>query len=201
MDKPNQLETMTPGPFISSIKPVARLFLFLSLLASASAETESPNIIVIMTDDQGYGDASITGNSIIKTPHIDSLDQKGAWLTDFYVSPVCTPTRAALMTGRYPQRTRAYDTYIGRAMMDPGETTVAELLKQAGYATGIFGKWHLGDCYPTRPSDQGFDQSVIHLGGGLCQPSDPIENKNRYTNPILFENNQQKQFQGYCTDM
>lgn len=164
-------------------------------------KADQPNIIIVMTDDQGYGDLSFTGNSLIKTPHIDQIGQQGAWLKNFYVSPVCTPTRAALMTGRYPQRTRAYDTYIGHAMMDPEEVTIAELLKQEGYRTGIFGKWHLGDCYPMRPSDQGFDESLIHLGGGLAQPSDPIENNKRYTDPILFHNNEEKPYQGYCTDL
>ncbi|MEJ6779189.1 MAG: arylsulfatase [Akkermansiaceae bacterium] len=173
---------------------------FIFCLASATAK-QSPNIIVVMTDDQGHGDLSITGNPLLKTPHIDSLAKDGAWLTHFYVNPVCTPTRAALMTGRYPQRTRAYDTYVSRAQMDPEEITIAERLKEQGYNTGIFGKWHLGDCYPMRPSDQGFDQSLIHMGGGLCQPADPIENNNRYTNPVLSHNNKQVQSTGYCTDV
>ena len=110
-----------------------------------------------MTDDQGYGDLGVHGNPIIRTPNIDAMAKKSAVLPNFYVSPVCTPTRASLMTGRYNYRTRAIDTFRGRAMMDTSEVTVAELLKAAGYATGIFGKWHLGDCYPMRPMDQGFD--------------------------------------------
>ncbi|MGB0775159.1 MAG: arylsulfatase, partial [Akkermansiaceae bacterium] len=170
-------------------------------LLLASTAIAAPNIIIVMTDDQGYGDLSLTENKLIKTPHIDSLAKDGAWLTRFYVSPVCTPTRAALMTGRYPQRTRAYDTYIGRAQMDPEEVTIAECLRSTGYATGIFGKWHLGDCYPLRPTEQGFDYAIVHNGGGLCQPADPIANKNRYTNPVLALNNKYQQFSGYCTDI
>ncbi len=162
---------------------------------------ERPNVIVIMTDDQGYGDFGVTGNPVIRTPHLDALAEASASLSNFYVSPVCAPTRASLMTGRYNYRTRVVDTFKGRAMMEPEEVTVAEVLQQAGYATGIFGKWHLGDNYPLRPIDQGFDTSLIHAGGGLAQPSEPLENKRRYTDPILFRNGQQVQTEGYCTDV
>ena len=180
---------------------IMRLLFALLFFSTGFLTAEKPNIILVMTDDQGYGDSSMTGSPILKTPHIDSLAKDGAWLTRFYVNPVCTPTRSALMTGRYPQRTRAYDTYVGRAQMDPEEKTVAEYLRGGGYATGIFGKWHLGDCYPLRPHDQGFDEAVVHLGGGLGQPSDPIENGRRYTDPILFKNGKKKKYKGYCTDV
>lgn len=119
----------------------------------------------------------------------------------FYVSPVCSPTRASLMTGRYNYRTRLVDTFKGRSMMEPEEFTIAEALSEAGYKTGIFGKWHLGDNYPMRATDQGFDESLIHLGGGLGQPSEPRENNRRYTNAILFHNNEPVQTYGYCTDV
>lgn len=160
-----------------------------------------PNVIVIMTDDQGFGDLGSAGNPVLETPAIDRLAAESARLSRFYVSPVCTPTRASLMTGRYAYRTRAIDTWIGRAMMDPGEATIAEVLGAAGYRTGIFGKWHLGDCYPMRAMDQGFDESLVHRGGGLAQPSEPRENARRYTDPILFENGEAVQTQGYCTDV
>ncbi|NOY41773.1 MAG: arylsulfatase [Planctomycetes bacterium] len=178
--------------------------LFLILTSSAflsTAVAEPPNVILIMSDDQGWGDFGATGNPILKTPNIDAMAQRSASMSNFYVCPVCTPTRASLMTGRYNYRTRAFDTYVGRAMMEPQEVTVAELLSTAGYATGIFGKWHLGDCYPMRPNDQGFEESLIHRGGGLAQPSEPRENNRRYTNPILFHNGQQVQTTGYCTDV
>ena len=160
-----------------------------------------PNIILIITDDQGYGDLGFTGNNIIRTPNIDSLARESASMKNFYVSPVCSPTRASLMTGRYNYRTRVIDTYRGRSMMEPEEITIAEVFKEADYKTGIFGKWHLGDNYPLRPIDQGFEKSLIHLGGGLSQPSDPIENQRRYTNPILFEDGKKIQTKGYCTDV
>ncbi len=170
-------------------------------IAGAARSSPRPNIVLIMTDDQGSGDLGVAGNPVIDTPHIDRLAREAATMTTFYVSPVCSPTRAALMTGRYNYRTRVVDTFKGRSMMEPSEVTVAEVLREAGYTTGIFGKWHLGDNYPLRPSDQGFDQSLIHRGGGLAQPSEPIENDRRYTDPILFRNNQQVQAQGYCTDV
>ncbi|HEY8503019.1 MAG TPA: arylsulfatase [Gemmataceae bacterium] len=169
--------------------------------APAADPPRRPNVVLIMTDDQGYGDFGATGNKVIETPHLDAMAGRGAWMTSFYVCPVCSPTRACLMTGRYNYRTRVLDTYIGRSMMDPEEVTLAEVLKQAGYATGIFGKWHLGDCYPMRPNDQGFDEALVHRGGGLAQPSEPRENRRRYTDPILFRNGEQVQTRGYCTDV
>ena len=179
--------------------------IFLSYLAcnpsTDISEVHPPNIILVMTDDQGYGDLGITGNPILETPHIDAMAGRSASLERFYVSPVCSPTRACLMTGRYNYRTRVVDTWIGRSMMEPEEVTIAEVLGEAGYATGIFGKWHLGDCYPMRPQDQGFAESLVHKGGGLAQPSEPFENERRYTDPYLFHNGTQVKTEGYCTDV
>ena len=166
----------------------------------SDAYAKSPNVILIMTDDQGYGDLSLTGSDIVETPHMDSLAREGVWLKQFYVSPVCTPTRAHLMTGRYAYRTRAIDTWLGRAVMEPEEVTLAEALAARGYATGIFGKWHLGDNFPTRAMDQGFQESVVLKGGGLRQPANPPEG-DRYHDPILFHNGQAKRYEGYCTDI
>ena len=181
---------------------IKQLLTSLAFIASATLFADDrPNIVLIMTDDQGYGDLSIMGNPVLETPHIDSLSREGASMDTFYVSPVCSPTRASLMTGRYNYRTRLVDTFKGRSMMEPEELTIAEALGQAGYKTGIFGKWHLGDNYPLRATDQGFQEALIHLGGGLGQPSEPRENNRRYTNPILFHNNEQVQTQGYCTDV
>jgi arylsulfatase A-like enzyme len=162
-------------------------------------ERRKPNFIVIMTDDQGYGDLSATGNPILKTPHTDSLATNGMRFESFHVCPVCAPTRASLMTGRYNFRTGVVDTYKGRAMMHSDEVTVAELLKGAGYRTGIFGKWHLGDNVPLRPQDQGFDVSRIHMGGGIGQPGDYPGNM--YMDPMLREDGEWRKFTGYCTDV
>jgi len=183
------------------LSPLCAIALAVALVSIGRAADSRPNIVLIMTDDQGYGDLGINGNPVLETPHIDALARGGATLKNFYVSPVCAPTRASLMTGRYNYRTRVVDTFKGRSMMDPDETTIAEVLRSAGYATGIFGKWHLGDNYPMRASDQGFEEALTLRGGGLAQPSDPIENNRRYTNPIVFHNNRQIQAKGYCTDV
>jgi arylsulfatase A-like enzyme len=164
-------------------------------------EPKRPNVILVMTDDQGYGDFGVTGNPVIRTPHLDAMARRSARMTNFYVSPVCAPTRASLMTGRYNYRTRAIDTFVGRAMMDPEEVTVAEILRGAGYRTAIFGKWHLGDAYPMRPMDQGFEEALVHRGGGIGQPSDPPGGEGKYTDPILFHNGKAVQMEGYCTDV
>ncbi len=169
---------------------------------AAGADTaEPPNIVLVMTDDQGYGDFGFAGNPVVRTPHLDALAAQSAQVERFYVSPVCTPTRASLMTGRYNYRTRAIDTYIGRAMMEPEEVTIAEMLRDAGYATGIFGKWHLGDAYPMRAMDQGFEESLVHRGGGIGQPSDPPGGEGKYTDAVLFRNGTREETTGYCTDV
>ena len=172
----------------------------LSALTSA-AQAERPNVIVIMSDDQGGGDYGFMGNEIIRTPELDVMAKRSGLLTKFYVSPVCAPTRASLMTGRYNYRTRCIDTYVGRAMMDPAEVTIAELLRATDYRTGIYGKWHLGDNYPMRPMDQGFEDSLIHRGGGIGQPSDPIGAEGKYTDPTLIKNGVETPMKGYCTDI
>ena len=165
------------------------------------AGADRPNVVLIITDDQGFGDLGAKGNPLIRTPNLDAMASRSAEMTRYYVSPVCAPTRACLMTGRYNYRTRCIDTYVGRAMMEPDEVTIAERLRDGGYATGIFGKWHLGDCYPMRPMDQGFEESLVHRGGGIGQPSDPTGGEGKYTDPVLFHNGSRVTPKGYCTDI
>ncbi len=180
------------------------LTVFSGFLFSCSGNdkgNQRPNIIILLADDQGYGDLGITGNPVFETPNIDAFAKESATMENFYVSPVCAPTRASLMTGRYNYRTGVTDTYIGGAMMFTEEVTIAEVLKDAGYATGMFGKWHLGDNYPMRPMDQGFEEALYLKGGGLAQPSDPFENNRRYTDPILFHNGEKVHTKGFCTNV
>src|SRR5262249_20545255 len=154
--------------------------------ASASAAPDRPNVILIITDDQGFGDLGCHGNPRIRTPNIDAFAKQSIELTHFHVCPVCSPTRASLLTGRYNFRTGVVDAYLGRSMMRPDEATLAQVLGNSGYRTGIFGKWHLGDCYPLRAIDRGFQQALVCKGGGIGQPSDPPGNK--YFDPVLFRN-------------
>ncbi|QDS95911.1 Arylsulfatase precursor [Roseimaritima multifibrata] len=165
------------------------------------AAEDRPNVVLIMSDDQGGGDYGFMGNDVIRTPALDAMHARSGYLSKFYVSPVCAPTRASLMTGRYNYRTRCVDTYVGRAMMDPEEVTLAESLRDAGYKTGIYGKWHMGDNYPLRAMDQGFSESLVHRGGGIGQPSDPIGAEGKYTDPVLFKNGEEVSLKGYCTDI
>jgi len=167
-------------------------------------KNERPNIILIITDDQGYGDLGYTGNPHVKSPNIDAFANESIRFNNFYVSPVCAPTRASLMTGRYSLRTGIRDTYNGGAIMAGNEVTIAEMLKQAEYKTGIFGKWHLGDSYPSRPMDQGFDESLIHLSGGMGQVGDfttYFKGDKSYYDPVLWHNGQQEAYVGYCSDI
>ncbi len=165
---------------------------------------DHPNVILILTDDQGYGDLGITGNPHAKTPVIDQLATESVRFNQFYVSPVCSPTRSSLMTGRYSLRTGMRDTYNGGATMASNEFTIAEMLKQGGYKTGVFGKWHLGDNYPCRPMEQGFDESVIHLSGGMGQVGDIttyFRGDSSYFDPVLWHNAKPTPYKGYCSDI
>jgi len=167
-------------------------------------ENKKPNVIIIMTDDQDFGDLGINKNPNIITPNIDQFASESVRFDNFFVSPVCAPTRASLMTGRYSLRTGVRDTYNGGAIMSNTETTIAEILKEADYSTGIFGKWHLGDNYPFRPSEQGFDESIIHLAGGIGQVGDftnYYKGNTSYFDPILWKNNKKNQYDGYCSDI
>ncbi|PHN02687.1 arylsulfatase [Flavilitoribacter nigricans] len=181
------------------------LTLFFALgIINLFSQSAPPNILLIMTDDQGYGDLAYHGNPQIHTPALDKLAAESVRFTNFYVSPVCAPTRSSLMTGRYNIRTGIFDTYCGGAIMAPEENTMAEIFRDAGYATGHFGKWHLGDNYPSRPHDQGFMTSVWHQSGGLAQVGD-VPNYHRrdsaYFDPILWKNSEKYPTKGYCSDV
>ena len=172
---------------------------FLPSCGFAGGKTTRPNVILVMTDDQGYGDLGCHGNKIIKTPNLDKLHSQSVRLTNFHVDPTCSPTRSALMTGRFSGRVGVWHTIMGRSLLRGSETTMAELLKSAGYVTGIFGKWHLGDNYPMRPQDQGFDEVFVNGGGGVGQTPDYFGNT--YFDDTYFHNGKPEKVKGYCTDV
>ena len=142
------------------------LFIFPIQFSQAAAK---PNVLLIMTDDQGWGDIQSHDNPLINTPQQDLLAKQGARFDRFYVSPVCAPTRAALMTGRYSLRTGVHGVTRGFENMRAEEVTIAEILKSAGYATGAFGKWHNGRHFPMHPNGQGFDEFFGFCGGSITR--------------------------------
>lgn len=183
------------------ITMVAILAVFVCpVMANARAESpRRPNVILIMTDDQGYGEIAAHGNPTIKTPNLDQLHAASVRLTDFHVDPTCSPTRSALMTGRYSTRTGVWHTINGHSMIRPDELTMAEVFKANGYATAMIGKWHLGENYPCRPQDQGFEHTEWHHGGGVGNGPDYWDND--YFDDTFMVNGTWKKFEGYCTDV
>ena len=169
------------------------------LMIAAGAFADQPNVVFVMTDDQGYGDLSCHGNQILKTPHIDKLHSESVRLTDYHVSPTCSPTRSALLTGHWTNRTGVWHTIMGRSMLRENETTIGTILRNGGYATGMFGKWHLGDNYPFRPEDRGFDEVLRHGGGGVGQTPDFWDNA--YFDGSYFHNSKPERVSGFCTDV
>jgi arylsulfatase A-like enzyme len=161
-------------------------------------EFKRPNVIIIVTDDQGYGDFGVNGNPYLKTPSLDKLASESVRFTNFHVNATCMPTRSALMTGRYPERSGIWHIQ-SRVNMHKDEVTMAEIFKMNGYQTAIFGKWHLGDTYPYRPSDRGFNHSLIHLSGAIGYVPDYWGND--YFDDTYLLNNEPKKFKGYCTDI
>lgn len=158
-----------------------------------------PNVVLILTDDQGYGDLSCHGNPILRTPELDRLHDESIRFTDFHVSPTCAPTRASLMSGHFSNRTGVWHTILGRSLMREGETTLGEVFHKSGYATGLFGKWHLGDNFPYRAEDRGFEEVVRHGGGGVGQTPDYWDNA--YFDGHYFHNGEPQPYHGYCTDV
>ena len=184
-------------------KPNRREFLAASLtgtsLSCAGRERRQPNVVVIITDDQGYGDLACHGNTELRTPNLDRFHGESVRFTDFHVDPLCAPTRAALLTGRYAYRTGVTAAYAGRSILRRDETTLADLLGRAGYRCGLFGKWHLGDNWPYRPNERGFHDTVVCWSGGVTQAADWWGND--YFDDTYYRNNAPERFNGYCTDV
>jgi len=168
-------------------------------LTALTARAAPPNVVIVITDDQGYGDISAHGNPILKTPEMDRLHGESIRLTNYHVSPTCAPTRGALMSGHYTNRAGPWHTIMGRSFLRVGETTLGEVFSANGYATGMFGKWHLGDNYPYRPQDRGFTEVVAHGGGGVGQTPDYWDNA--YFDDTLQHNGVATRYEGFCTDV
>ena len=175
------------------------LRLAIAKLAGCAVAAAAPNVVVVLTDDQGYGDLSCHGNPHLRTPALDGLRAESTALDRFFVSPTCAPTRAALLTGRHEFAVGGSHTIAGRSLLRPGVPTLPEVLGAAGYATGIFGKWHLGDAFPCRPEDRGFDEVFVHGGGGIGQTPDFWGNG--YFDPMIRRRGGWEKTRGYCTDV
>lgn len=178
--------------------PFAVITSFFSATASP-AESEKPNVVIVISDDQGYGDLGCTGNPIIKTPQIDRLASESSGLSDYHVAPTCSPTRCSFLTGHWTNRTGVWHTIMGRSMLRENEVTVGQMFSDAGYETGMFGKWHLGDNYPYRPEDRGFTEVYRHGGGGIGQTPDVWDNA--YFDGSYFHNGKIVPAKGFCTDV
>lgn len=165
----------------------------------AKVEDKRPNIVFVITDDQGYGDLGHTGNTIIKTPTIDKFATEAVSLTNYHVGTTCAPTRAGLLTGRNCNRNGVWHTIMGASMLNREETTIADVFQENGYKTGMFGKWHLGDNSPFRPHQRGFDEAFYHGGGGVGQTPDYWNND--YFDDSYLRNGVPEKKEGYCTDI
>jgi len=172
---------------------------FVCTLQNFALAADKPNVVIVITDDQGYGDLSCHGNPVLKTPEIDKLYADSVRLKDYHVAPTCSPTRSAFLTGHWTNRTGVWHTIMGRSMLRENEVTMGQVFKDNGYATGMFGKWHLGDNYPFRPEDRGFTEVMRHGGGGVGQTPDYWDNA--YFDGSYWHNGTPEPVKGFCTDV
>ena len=161
--------------------------------------SQRPNVILLVTDDQGYGDIACHGNPALKTPHLDRMARESVQLDSHHHDPLCSPSRAALLTGQYASRNGVWHVIHGRHLLHPDAVTMADIFSDNGYRTAMFGKWHLGDNYPFAPRYRGFDEALCHRGGGVGELPDYWGNS--YLDDIYFHNGAAEQCAGYCTDV
>jgi arylsulfatase A-like enzyme len=187
----------------SSRRSLIATAIILAVLPAAAyagdALAKRPNVIILLTDDQGYGDLSCHGHPVLKTPNFDKLHDQSIRLTDFHVAPMCTPTRGQLLTGCDALRTGASSVCAGRSFVRRGTPMMPEVFAANGYRTALFGKWHLGDNYPNLPEQHGFQQAVYHLGWGITSMADVWQND--YFDGRFRSHGELKQYPGYCTDV
>ena len=165
---------------------------------STGKTAKKPNVVFVLMDDVGYGDLACLGNPVIKTPNIDALWSKSVRFTDYHVSPTCSPSRCSLMTGRYCNEVGVWHTIHGRNLLSSSAVTLAECFKSSGYRTANYGKWHLGDNYPCRPQDRGFDDAVV-CGGGIWQAPDYFGNDDE--DDSYIHNGEFEKYSGFSTDI
>lgn len=158
-----------------------------------------PNVIIVITDDQGYGDLACHGNEVIKTPNVDAFYAQSIRFTNFHVGTTCTPTRGGLLTGRNCNRNGTWHTIGGCSLLHEREVTLADVFVDNGYSTAMYGKWHLGDNYPFRPHDRGFQETFHHNAGGVGQTPDYWGND--YFDDTYYRNGVPEKTDGYCTDV
>jgi arylsulfatase A-like enzyme len=159
----------------------------------------NPNVLIVLTDDQGYGDLSCHGNPILRTPNLDALYRQSIRFTDFHVAPMCTPTRGQLLTGRDAMDNGATFVCLGRSMIRTDLPTMADVFAANGYHTGHFGKWHLGDSYPYRPQDRGFEETIHHGAWGITSIADYYGND--YWDDTYRHNDRLEKYEDYCTNV
>ena len=174
-------------------------FLIVAFLGLCTSLIARPNVLIIMTDDQGYPELSVHGNPVLQTPNLDILHGQSIRLSDYHVTPMCTPTRGQLLTGMDAARNGAVNVSSGRALLRPEIPTIANYFSDAGYFTGVFGKWHLGANYPFRPQDRGFEESVWYPSSSI--PSVPAYWGNDYFDDVYTHNGKEQRYKGYCTDV
>src|SRR5262245_60900394 len=182
---------------VSIAKWVLALLVCAYAAVAARADAQQPNILIVLTDDQGYGDFSCHGNPIVKTPNLDKWHAKSVRFVDFHAAPMCTPSRGQIMTGRDAVRNGATSVTGGRAVLRLDLLTLPQFLRMIGYRTGLFGKWHLGDNYPHRPMDRGFQEAIYHKGWGMTAAPEFL---GKYNDGRYFHNGVEKSFKGYMTD-
>ncbi|WP_159017805.1 arylsulfatase [Algibacter sp. L3A6] len=185
-------------------KRISLLFLVLIAIFSSfdrlSAQSkQKPNVIIVITDDQGKGDLACEGNKFVKTPNIDKFYSDAVRFTNYHVSTTCAPTRGAIMTGRHSNRVNVFHTINGRSILFEDEVTLPQIFAQNGYTNAMFGKWHLGDNYPFRPEDRGFHEVIRHGGGGAGQGPDYWGND--YFDDTYWHNSKMEKYDGYCSDV